>query len=554
MDIQPSEHPTLDTCEPVAATVVAMDERAAQVTLANGARGVLPRGDFPSGDAWPIAVGEQFPVWVDQQAADGAYLVSKTKAEKLALWDRIDEAARTGATIEGEVVAVVKGGLAVDVGVRGFLPGSQIELRRAGELKSYLGRSFAFQVTSFNRKRGACVLSRRALLDRERAAQGEARLASLSVGQVLEGPVVSLTTYGAFVDLGGIDGLVHLDELSWARVAHPSAVVSVGETVRVKVLAIDQEKQRIALSIKQLLADPWSTVAERYPVGTTLTRKVVSLTDYGAFVRLEDGVEGLVHVTELSWVQRNAHPKTLVKTGDELAVVVIAVDPQERRIALSHRRTLPNPWETWAETYRAGTRVKGIIRRVTDFGFFVELEPGLDGLLRLADLSWTERGTDAAARLAPGQELEAVVLHCQADEQRLALSVKHLTEDPWLAIARRYPVGTRVKARVTRVVDFGAFFALEDGVEGLCHVSQLANERVDRPSDVVAAGDETEVAVIGLDVDKRKISLSIRALTETVVDEVDYRTVMNAPSGFSNTLGDALAKVTPTKPRPTEDD
>jgi small subunit ribosomal protein S1 len=523
--------------------VVALGDEAARLELDGGGASVLPRTDLarPGAD-WPFAVGERLTVWIDHATADGTYLVSKTKADKLALWDRIADAATTQAAIEGEVIGVTKGGLSVDIGIKAFLPASQVELRPVGDLSGYAGRKLQLVVTKFNKGRGNCVLSRRAVLERERETLSRQTLDSLAVGQVLDGRVVALASYGAFVDLGGIDGLVHLDELSWVRVTQPAQVVSVGDRVRVKVLDVDREKKRISLSTKQLTEDPWVAAAARYPAGARVTGPVVSLTDYGAFVRLEAGVEGLVHVSELSWSQRPTHPKNLVRVGEELELVVLSFDADQRRVSLSRKPLLPNPWVAWAEKYPKGSRVKGTVRRFTDFGIFVEIEEGLDGLVRLADLSWTERGKDAAARLKAGDELEAVVSDLRADEQRLALSVKHLTEDPWAVLARKYPVGSRVTAKVTSLVDFGAFLEVEAGFEGLCHISQLTPNRVEKVADVLTVGQQVEVAVIGVDVDKRKMSLSIKALSEPPVEPEEPPTTPKEQETFSNSLGDALSR------------
>jgi small subunit ribosomal protein S1 len=536
---------TIHECDRVSATVVALDDKTARVTLEGGAEGVIQRQDLMTGQGdWPIAVGQQFIVWVDQKISDSEYLVSKSKAEKLAIWDRVAGAAERKETIEGEVIAVIKGGLSVDIGLRAFVPSSQIELRQTDDLTKYLGQNLEFVITKFNKRRGNCVLSRRPILERERQALSLETLERLEAEQVLDGRVVGLTNYGAFVDIGGIDGLVHLDELSWLHITHPSQAVTVGDEVRVKVLDVDRKKQRVSLSYKQLLEDPWATAAENFPVGEKITRPVVSLTDYGAFVRLDAGIEGLVHVSELSWSQRATHPKNLVSVGQEIEVVIVDFDEEQRRISLSHKQTLPNPWDAWAEKYSKGSKIKGTVRRFTDFGIFVEIEEGLDGLLRLADISWTERGRDAATQFKAGEEIEVVVIDFQSNDQRLALSVKHLTEDPWVALAKKYPVGSKVTAKVTSLVDFGAFLQVEEGVEGLCHISQLSTDRVEKSSDILKVDQETEIVVIGLDVGKRKMSLSIKALSEGLTEEADYRTLMKEQEqdGFSNNFGRVLSE------------
>lgn len=530
----------LEECARVSAIVAELGEKTARLKLDGGGDGILRRDDMvrPTMD-WPISVGDRFTVWIDGVVGDEQYQVSKTKADMLALWDRIAAAAESGETLEGEAIAVVRGGLSVDVGLRAFLPASQATLRPVSNLTPYIGKRLEFVISRFDKKRGNIVLTRRPLLERERKALMEKTMTRITEGDVIRGHVVSLANYGAFVDIGGIDGLLHVDELSWGRINHPSQVVSEGDEIDVKILSIDRDKQKIALGHKQLAPDPWTAAPDKYAKGTKLSRMITSVTAFGAFVELEAGIEGLIHVSEMSWTQRVSNPKALVKVGDEVEVVVLDVDRSKRRVSLGMKQAQENPWTVWAKKYPKGTKLKGKVRSITDFGIFVGVEKGLDGLVHMSEISWTDRSREAVSRFSVGDEVEALVVEIRPDDQRLGLSIKHLSEDPWVAVAKKYPRGAKLRAKVTRTVDFGAFFELEVGVEGLCHISQLSVDRVEKVSDVLKVGDETEVMVIDFDLAKHKVSLSLKALSE---DIGDHETYMAEQEQFSNSFGRVLSE------------
>jgi len=431
------------------------------------------------------------------------------------LWEEIEKAYNEGLGIEGRIVGKVKGGFRVDVGVPGFLPGSHVDIRPSRNLDRFIGTTDRFVILKYNRARGNVVLSRRALLEKERDSLKKEILKVLEEGVILEGTVKNITGYGAFVDLGGIDGILHISDMSWGRINHPSEVVHVGEKLKVVVLKFDPEKERISLGIKQLTPDPWHTVAEKYPVGSRVQGKVISLMDYGAFVELESGIEGLIHISEMSWTKKVSHPSKILQVGQTVEVVVLNVDPSHRRISLGLKQVMANPWETAKEKYPVGSVVKGPVRNITDFGIFVGIEEGIDGLVHISDLHWSKKIKHPSELYKKGDLVEARVLGVNVENERFSLGIKQLTPDPWKVIAERYPAGSKVKGQVTSVPDFGVFVRIDEGVEGLIHVSQLSVERIDKPSSLYKVGDEVEAEVINIDVNERKIGLSIRALRKT---------------------------------------
>ncbi|HLC20559.1 MAG TPA: 30S ribosomal protein S1 [Candidatus Methylomirabilis sp.] len=414
--------------------------------------------------------------------------------------------------INGMILGRTKGGLMVDIGVRAFLPGSQVDLRPVRDLDKLVGKTLPMKVIKLNQRRGNIVLSRRELLEEERRTLKERTLQSLEEGKVIRGKVKNITEYGAFIDLGGLDGLLHITDMSWGRVSHPSELFSVGDDVEVVVLKFDRPAERVSLGYKQRSKDPWEDVDQRFPVGSRVRGKVVSLTDYGAFVELSEGIEGLVHISEMSWTQRVKHPSKVVSVGDIVEVVILDVDKVNKRISLGMRQTEPNPWLSVEERYPVGTRVEGTIRNLTDFGAFVELEEGIDGLIHVSDMSWTKRVRHPSEVLKRGDRVEAVVLHVDKTNRRISLGLKQSQPDPWQSVVPdKYRVGMDVKAKVVRLTDFGALVELEDGVEGLLHISELSHERVARPEDVVSVGNELTLKIIKLDPDERKLGLSLRA-------------------------------------------
>jgi small subunit ribosomal protein S1 len=478
--------------------------------------GQVPLAEFvdPDGNV-AVNEGDEIDVYFDGTETDnGTVMLSRAKAEKFKIWRELERAFQTDTPVEGVVLGKVKGGLKVDIGVPAFLPGSHVDIRPVRNLDRYIGQRGRFQILKFNRARANVVVSRRSVLERERASLKEETLRVLEEGVILEGTVKNITDYGAFIDLGGIDGLLHITDMSWGRLQHPSEVLKVGEKVRVVVLKYDPERERVSLGMKQIMADPWTEAAANYPVARRVNGKVVSVTDYGAFVELEKGVEGLIHVSEMSWTKRTVHPSKVVNVGDMVEVQVLGVDEGNRRISLGLKQTEPNPWEVLAEKHTPGSHVKGKVKSITDFGIFVEIESGIDGLVHISDLSWTKKVKHPSELYHKGDEVEAVVLGIDVENERVSLGIKQLSDDPWNSIAQRYPINTKINGKVTSIADFGVFVEIEDGIEGLIHVSQLSSERVDKPSSLFKVGDQVEALVVQLDPKERRIGLSIRALKQ----------------------------------------
>jgi small subunit ribosomal protein S1 len=470
-----------------------------------------------------VKEGDNVDVYFESTDTEsGNVQLSRQKALQLVVWRDIERAFEAEGAVEGSIVGKVKGGLKVDIGVPAFLPGSHADIRPARNLDRYIGQRGRFAILKFNRSRGNVVVSRRAVLERERTQLKEETLKVLEEGVILEGTVKNITEYGAFVDLGGIDGLLHVTDMSWARVGHPSEVVNVGDRVKVVVLKYDPERERVSLGMKQIMPDPWSTVSERLPIGLRIHGKVQSITDYGAFVEIEPGLEGLVHISEMSWTKRVTHPSKVLEVGQPVDVQVLDIDPQNRRISLGLKQTEPNPWEQVRVNHPVGSRIAGKVKSITDFGLFVELEEGIDGLVHVSDLHWTKKVKHPSEFFKKGDDVEAVVLGIDVDNERISLGIKQLTEDPWSQVPKRYPAGARVRGKVSSVTDFGVFVEIEEGVEGLVHVSQLSTERVDRPSSLYKVGDEIEAEVTQVDAREKRIALSIKALRRSEErDEVD---------------------------------
>jgi small subunit ribosomal protein S1 len=478
--------------------------------------GQVPLAEFidPEGNVG-VNEGDEIDVYFDGTETDnGTVMLSRAKAEKFKIWRELERAFQTDMPVEGVVLGKVKGGLKVDIGVPAFLPGSHVDIRPVRNLDRYIGQRGRFQILKFNRARANVVVSRRSVLERERASLKEQTLHVLEEGVILEGTVKNITDYGAFIDLGGIDGLLHITDMSWGRLQHPSEVLKVADKVKVVVLKYDPERERVSLGMKQIMTDPWTEAAANYPVGRRVQGKVVSVTDYGAFIELEKGVEGLIHVSEMSWTKRTVHPSKVVNVGDLVEVQVLGVDEANRRISLGLKQTEPNPWEVLADKHTPGSRVKGKVKSITDFGIFVEIESGIDGLVHISDLSWTKKIKHPSELYRKGDEVEAVVLGIDVENERVSLGIKQLSDDPWNTIAQRYPINTKINGKVTSIADFGVFVEIEDGIEGLIHVSQLSSERVDKPSSLFKVGDPVEALVVQLDPKERRIGLSIRALKQ----------------------------------------
>ncbi len=503
--------------EIVRGRVVLISRDFVTVDIGFKSEGQIPIQEFlDRGGSVDVQPGDDIDVYFDGTDTEhGGVLLSRAKAEQLKVWREIEEAFQRDGAVEGTITGKVKGGLKVDVGVPAFLPGSHADLRPVRNLDRFIGQRGRFAVLKFNRARGNVVVSRRAVLEREREALKEETMKVLEEGVILEGIVKNITDYGAFVDLGGLDGLLHVTDMSWGRVSRPSDVIQVGERVKVVVLKYDPERGRVSLGMKQIMPDPWSSVAERFPVGARVRGKVVSLADYGAFIELEPGIEGLVHISEMSWTKRITHPSKVVEPGQEVDVVVLDVEPANRRISLGLKQAAPNPWEMVRINHPVGSHITGTVKHITDFGLFVGVDEGIDGLVHISDLHWTRKIKHPSELYKKGDALEAVVLGIDVENERIALGVKQLTEDPWAVIAQRYPVGSRAKGKVTTVTDFGIFVEIEEGIEGLIHVSQLSNERVEKPQALFQPGQEVEAEVTHVDPKERRIGLSIKALRRT---------------------------------------
>jgi len=470
-----------------------------------------------------VKEGDEIDVYFEaSESEDGGIVLSRQKAEQLRVWKDIEQAFEAQGAVEGTIVGKVKGGLKVDIGVAAFLPGSHADLRPARNLDRFIGQRTRFSILKFNRSRGNVVVSRRAVMERERMSLKDETLKVLEEGVILEGTVKNITDYGAFVDLGGIDGLLHITDMSWGRIGHPSEVLNVADKIRVVVLKYDPERERVSLGMKQILPDPWHTVHDRFTPGMKVRGKVVSLTDYGAFIELEKGVEGLIHVSEMSWTRRVSHPSKVLNPQDDVDVVVLDVDPANRRISLGLKQAEPNPWEMVKINHPIGSHIQGKVKSITDFGIFVGVDEGIDGLVHVSDLHWTKKLKHPSDLYKKGDDVEAVVLAIDVENERISLGVKQLQEDPWNAMPQRYPVGGRVRGVVTSVTDFGVFVELEEGLEGLIHVSQLSTERIDKPSQLFNVGDAVEAEVTNVDPRERRIGLSIKALKRSEErEEVD---------------------------------
>lgn len=489
-----------------------------------------------------VKAGDKVEVLIDRiENENGMIVLSKDKADMLRAWTDISKAAENEEVIEGTVVAKVKGGLSVDIGVKAFLPGSQIDLRPVRNMDVYLGKKFKFKVIKFNKKRGNIVLSRRALLEEERDSLRTQTLDTMAEGSIVTGVVKNITDYGAFIDLGGMDGLLHITDMSWGRVKHPSEMLNVGDEIQVKVLKYDKEKERVSLGMKQLTSDPWESVKAAYPPGTKLKGKVVSLAEYGAFVELGEGIEGLIHVSEMSWTKRVKHPSQVVAVDQEVDVVVLEVDTENRRISLGMKQLQTNPWVEMKESYPPGTIIEGDVKSVTDFGIFIGIEEGIDGLVHISDFSWTKRVNHPSEMFAKGQKVRAVVLGVDIENERFSLGIKQLESDPWANIESKYAIGTQHDVKVTKTADFGAFVELESDIEGLIHISELTTDKINTVEDFIKPGQSVKAEVISIDKDARKIGLSSKLvkLRESKADVDDY--VKKATATSKSTFGDLFA-------------
>jgi len=471
--------------------------------------GLVPREEF--GDL-EIKPGETVDVLLENIEGDGGLVqLSKRKADRILNWQRIIDSTKEGDVVEGQVMRKIKGGLLVDIGVPVFLPASQVDIRRPHEIGDFVGRRVRAQILKIDTERRNIVISRRKLIEEERDAAKKRLLSTLKEGDIVTGTVKNIADFGAFVDLGGIDGLLHITDMSWGRINHPSELLKIDDKIEVKILNIDMEKEKIALGLKQKETSPWEEIEKKYPVGARVAGEVVNIMSYGAFVRLDDGIEGLVHISEMSWTRRINHPSEVLNPGDRLEVVILDVDKNKQEISLGMKQTEVNPWELVGEKYPPGTIVEGAVRNLANYGAFVEIEPGIDGLLHVTDMSWTKKVTHPNEVVKKGDVVRCVVLDVDREKQRISLGIKQLTEDPWLeAIPSAYKPGMVVRGKVTKITNFGVFVELEDDLEGLLHISELADHKVENPQDVVKAGDEIDVKILRVDTADRKIGLSLK--------------------------------------------
>lgn len=528
--------------EIVTGTVIAIGGDYVTVDIGYKSEGQIPIEEFTGTAAgMKLKVGDKIDVYLESQENEhGQVELSKEKADKLKIWDEINDAVERNELVEGVITGRVKGGLTVDIGVKAFLPGSQVDLRPVRNLEKYIAETYKFKVIKFNKRRGNIVLSRRALLEAEREELKAKTLEKLEVGMTMKGIVKNITEYGCFVDLGGIDGLLHITDMSWGRVNHPSEMFEVGDEVEVMILKFDPKTERVSLGLKQVSEDPWVSVADKYHVGDRVKGKVVSLTDYGAFVELEDGIEGLIHVSEMSWTKRVKHPSKVVSIGDIVETVILDIDIENKRISLGMKQIETNPWELLQERYPVGSVVRGKIRNITNFGLFIGIEEGIDGLIHVSDISWSNKVKNPADVFQKGDEVEAVVLHIDVEKERFSLGIKQLSRDPWESVEDRYPPGSVIEGSVTKVLDFGAIVEIEDAIEGLIHISELTYEKINSVTDVVREGMGVRAKVISLIPEERKIGLSMKRLSEEEASE-EYSEYLKAQRAEqSTTLGDVF--------------
>ncbi len=527
--------------EVVTGTIISVDKDFVLVDVGYKSEGQIPIHEFLDENGKVNAnLNDKVEVMVEfWDEEEERVVLSKEKAAKVKVWDQIKDIYEADGIIEGVIITRVKGGFSVDVGVQAFLPGSQADLRPIRNLDDMVGKTFSFKILKFNRKRNNIVLSRRAILEAEREEKRATTLAAIAEGEVMEGTVKNITEYGIFVDLGGVDGLLHITDISWGRVKHPSELYAIGDPITVKVLSFDKENERVSLGMKQLVPDPWSTAKERYPVGARITGKVVSLTDYGAFVEVEEGIEGLIHVSEMSWTRKIRHPSKVVSVGEEVDAVVLDIKPESRRISLGMKQIMPNPWEMISEKYPVGSTIEGRVKNITDFGIFIGIDDDIDGLVHISDISWIKRVKHPSELYKKGDVIQAKVLDIDIANERFSLGVKQLADDPWKTVPERYPVGTEINGTITNVTDFGIFVELEEGIEGLVHVSEISKEKVKTPVGMYTVGDSLTAKVMHINTTERRIGLSIKRLDaddeQTMLEEYVIK-VKPAPSSFGEIL------------------
>ncbi len=545
--------------------IVEINDEWALIDVGFKSEGTVNLNEWGPDEAKP-AVGDTVQVLIEEMednygAADDPYgmiALSKSKAEKIIEWEHIIKKIGEGQVVTGTVIRKIKGGLLVDIGVNVFLPGSQVDIRRPGDIGDFIGRVIQAEVLKIDDTRRTIVISRRSLIENQREEDRAYLMQELEVGQIRKGIVKNIADFGAFVDLGGIDGLLHITDMAWERISHPTEMVSIDQEIEVKVLHIDREKQKIALGLKQKDRNPWENIEEKYPVDSNHDGEVVNVMSYGAFVKLEPGIEGLVHISEMSWTKRVNHPSELVNIGDQIEVKILGVDPEGQQLSLGMKQTQKNPWDEVLEKYPEGSDVTGHVRNLTNYGAFIELEEGIDGLLHVSDMSWTRKISHPSELLEKGQEVHCRVLSVDQERRRIALGLKQLDNDPWTTdIPEKYQPGQLVNGHVTKITNFGVFVGLEDGLEGLLHISELADHKVDDPEEVVKVGDPIEVKILRVDTDERKIGLSRKRVEwaeeqeEAAAEEERQRTAGSEELKGGLGGGDGLL-IPASRPEPTE--
>jgi small subunit ribosomal protein S1 len=539
----------------VSGEIVQIDKDFVLVDIGYKSEGQIQINEFIDAEGnLEAKVGDRVDVLLERREdEDGLIILSKEKAAKIKVWDHIRDIYKGEGTIRGRIISRIKGGMSVDIGLQAFLPGSQIDLKPVRDFDSLINTTHDFKILKYNRRRGNIVLSRRAILEEDRAAQKKETLKILEEGAVLDGVVKNITDYGLFVDLGGIDGLLHITDMSWGRVGHPSEMYRIGDEIQVKVLNFDPDTEKVSLGLKQLKPDPWTDADQRYQVMSRVAGRVVSLADYGAFVEVEEGIEGLIHISEMSWTRKIRHPSQVLKVGDQVEAVVLNIDTDSKRISLGLKQTEPNPWQVIGEKYPVGTTIEGKIKNITDFGIFIGIDEGIDGLVHISDISWTRRIKHPSEVYKKGQEVQAVVLNIDKENERFSLGIKQLTTDPWDDVPERYRPGTKITGRVTNITDFGVFLELEEGIEGLIHVSELAKEKTGNPLGRFKVDDVIQAKVINVNRSDKKIGLSVRKLEEG--DEKDvYSSYMNNRREATSNLGELLMEMQNQQARSQEDE
>ncbi len=538
-------------------TIIGTVDDYVLVDVGDKAESYIAKSEFQLDEGVEFNIGDTFEVLVERRKDEGGLLLSRERAIAIKVWEDIAKIQEDDGTIEGKVDNRVKGGMSVNIGVPAFLPYSQIDLRPVKDLDALIGESFEFKILKFNRKRNNVVISRRAILEEARAKLREKMRSILEEGQIIKGAITNITDYGLFIDMGGMDGLCHITDLSWGRVSHPAKLYKVGQELEVKVLKYDKEHDRVSLGVKQLKADPWATVADRFPVGEKTMGKVVSITDYGVFVELEEGVEGLIHVSEMTWSKKPRHPSKMVTVGDELEIMVLNIEPETKRISLGMKQLLPNPWDLVTENYPVGSVIEGKVKNITDFGIFIGIEEGIDGLIHVSDLSWTERIKHPSEKYSKGETIQAAVLKIDKANERFSLGIKQLEPDPWQAAYNNYPSGTIIEGKITNVTDFGVFVQLEEGIEGLVHVSEISKDKIKTPIGMYQVGDTLKAIVINVSAKDRKIGLSIKTLEEEgeeAAAENYAKKKEEAAAAAPSTFGDLLKAAASGEGEASEED